>query len=303
MFVLGGLLPLVLLPIAIFALPESIRFLVARGDRPNQVAGLLNRLTGKTDFDGGETFVISEEKLRGFTVGHLFSEGRAVNTVLLWIVFFCGLLVIFFLNSWLPAVLREAGVPLGAALSLAGSLAWSGVASTLVLGPIVNRVRVPGVVSLLFVGTAVFVFGVGLSGASVPLLAVTIIGCGVCVNGAQSFIYVIAAALYPTAIRSTGVGWAVGIGRFGAIVGPVLGGFLLAAQFTPKSLFFSGAVPALIAASRRVHPGTAPARGRGVGPRRGGGDPLTCGPASEKLPSGAPSVSRTRAALAAAPPT
>jgi AAHS family 4-hydroxybenzoate transporter-like MFS transporter len=249
MFVLGGLLPLVLVPIAIFALPESIDFLVVRGDRPKTVASLLNRLGGRAAFDGSETFVISEEKLPGFPVWRLFDKGRAINTVLLWITSFCGLLVIFSLNLWLPAVLREAGVPLGAALRLAALLAWSGVVGIVVLALIAGRLRVPGTIALLFVGTAVFVLGVGLAAASVPLLAVTIICCGVCVNGARSLVYVIAATLYPTAIRSTGVGWAVGLGQFGAVVGPVLGGLLLAAQFTPKELLFSGAVPALIAAS------------------------------------------------------
>ena len=132
------------MPIAIFALPESIHFLVARGDRPNQVAACSIASTGKTEFDGGETFVISEEKPRGFTVGHLFREGRAINTALLWIVFFCGLLMSYSLNSWLPMLLREAGVPLGAALILTGSLTWSGVVGHLVLGPLVDRVSAPG---------------------------------------------------------------------------------------------------------------------------------------------------------------
>jgi AAHS family 4-hydroxybenzoate transporter-like MFS transporter len=248
LFILGGLVPLVLLPIAIFTLPESIRFLVSRGDRANHVAGLLNRLSGKSEFNGAENFVIAEEKLHGFTVRHLFTDGRAVNTILLWITFFCGLLVIYYLNSWLPLVLRANGVPLGAALSLAGSLSWGGIASTLVLGPIVDRIGAPTITTLLYIGAAVFVFAIGLSGNSVPLLAVTIIGAGACVIGGQSFINVMSAVLYPTAIRSTGVGWALGVGRVGAIVGPVVGGILLAAQFTPQNLFFCIAVPALIAA-------------------------------------------------------
>jgi AAHS family 4-hydroxybenzoate transporter-like MFS transporter len=250
LFILGGLLPLVLLPMAIFALPESIRFLVARGGQPARIAALLDRLTGKTEFNGLESFVITEErKLPGFTVQHLFSEGRAVNTILLWITFFCNLLVIYYLNSWLPLVLREAGVPLGSTLSLAGALSWGGIVSTLILGPIVDRVGASGVTTVLYIFAAIFVFAIGLSGNSVPLLAITIIGCGACVIGGQSFINVMSAILYPTAIRSTGVGWALGIGRIGAIVGPVVGGYLLAAHFTPKNLFFCIAVPALIAAS------------------------------------------------------
>jgi AAHS family 4-hydroxybenzoate transporter-like MFS transporter len=248
MFFLGGLLPLILLPIAIMVLPESIRFLVARGGQPTRIASLLNRLTGKREFDGTETFVISEQKLHGFTVRNLLTEGRAFNTALLWITFFCNLLVIYYMNSWLPSVLHEVGVPLGSSLRLAGALSWSGIASTIILGPIVDRYGAAGVVTVLYLFAACLVFGVGLAGASVPLLTLTIVGCGACVIGGQSFINVLSATLYPTSIRSTGVGWALGIGRIGAIVGPVVGGVLLAAHFSPRNLFFTIAVPALIAA-------------------------------------------------------
>jgi AAHS family 4-hydroxybenzoate transporter-like MFS transporter len=70
-----------------------------------------------------------------------------------------------------------------------------------------------------------------------------------CIIGGQSFINVLSAVLYPTSIRSTGVGWALGVGRVGAIVGPVVGGMLLAMHFTPRNLFFTIAVPALISAT------------------------------------------------------
>ncbi len=248
LFVIGGALPLLFLPFAYFALPESIRFLVARARRPDEVARLLRRLTRRDSFKGNENFVIAEEPLHGFTVRHLFTDGRAVNTALLWVVFFCNLLVMYFLSNWLPTTLREAGVPLGTALSLAGVMPWGGIASTLLLGPIVDRLGAPRVVTTLYVGAALFVVIIGSVGGNVPLLWIAVICAGGCIIGGQSFINVMAAVLYPTAIRSTGVGWALGVGRVGAIVGPMIGGVLLAAHFTPKSLFFSIAVPALIAA-------------------------------------------------------
>lgn len=250
LFVLGGLLPLILLPIAIFMLPESIRFLVTHGKRSNHVAALLNRLTNSSAYNGAENFVIAEEKkLTGFTVQYLLRHGRATNTILLWITFFCNLLVIYFLNSWLPSILRDSGVPIPDALRLTGAVSWGGIVSTLLLGPVVDRFSAPRVVTLLYLGAAVFVFAIGLSGNNILLLAVTISLCGACVIGGQSFINVMSAVIYPTAIRSTGVGWALGIGRVGAIIGPVLGGFLLGAHFTPENLFFFSAVPALIAAA------------------------------------------------------
>ncbi|HEY3918242.1 MAG TPA: MFS transporter [Stellaceae bacterium] len=249
LFILGGLVPLILLPIAIFSLPESIRFLVTRGDRPNSVAALLNRFTGTHDFDGSESFsMVEDRKLPGFAVKHLLNEGRALNTSLLWITFFSNLLIIYYLNSWLPLVLRGSGVPLADSLRLGGLVSWGGIASTLILGPVVDRLGAPRVVTVLYVLAAAFIFAIGLSGADVTMLAITITGCGMCVIGGQSFINVMSAILYPTAVRSTGVGWALGVGRVGAIVGPVIGGILLAENFTPRNLFFMIAVPALVAA-------------------------------------------------------
>jgi len=249
LFILGGLLPLILLPIAIFVLPESIRFLVNRGDRPNTVAALLNRLSASRQFNGTETFAMpTDQHLPGFAVKHLLTEGRALNTVLLWITFFCNLLIIYYLASWLPLVLRDSGVPLDDALRLGGVVPWAGIVSTIVLGPIVDRLGAPRVVTVLYVIAAVFVFAIGLSGADVTLLAITITGCGMCVIGGQSFINVLSATIYPTAVRSTGVGWALGVGRVGAIIGPTVGGLLLAANIPARTLFFMIAVPALVAA-------------------------------------------------------
>jgi AAHS family 4-hydroxybenzoate transporter-like MFS transporter len=248
LFILGGVLPLILLPIAIFVLPESIRYLVHRG-RPNMVAALLNRLTGQRQFDGAEAFTMpTDPHLPGFAVKHLLTEGRAFNTVLLWITFFCNLLVIYYLASWLPLVMRDSGVPLDTALRLGSFSSWSGIVSTLVLGPIVDRLGATRVCTVLYVLAAAFVCAIGLSGANVALLAITIIGAGMCVIGGQSFINVLSASIYPTAVRSTGVGWALGVGRVGAIIGPAVGGMLLAAQIPPRTLFFMIAVPALIAA-------------------------------------------------------
>jgi AAHS family 4-hydroxybenzoate transporter-like MFS transporter len=249
LFILGGLLPLILLPVAIYVLPESIRFLVTHDGQPARIAALLNRLSGTAEFNGTETFTIAERSLPGFTVRHLLNQGRAINTVLLWITFFCNLLVIYYLNSWLPTVLTDAGVPLATALRLGGTSAWGGIVSTLILGPVVDRYGAPGIVTALYLFAAFFVFAIGLSGANVVMLAITIAGCGMCVIGGQSFINVLSAVLYPTAIRSTGVGWALGVGRVGAIVGPVLGGILLAEHFRPRNLFFTIAVPALVSAA------------------------------------------------------
>ncbi len=145
-------------------------------------------------------------------------------------------------------MLRDSGVPLDDALRLGGIVPWAGIVSTLALGPVVDRLGATRVVTVLYVLAAGFVFAIGLSGASIALLSITIFGAGMCIIGGQSFINVLSATIYPTAARSTGVGWALGIGRVGAIIGPAVGGMLLGAHIPARTLFFMIAVPALIAA-------------------------------------------------------
>lgn len=249
MFLLAGAVPFLVLPAAIFSLPESIRFLILHAGHPDRVARLMNRLTRTNRFSGAEHFTTVEEKpLKGFPVKHLFLEGRALNTVLLWITFFCNLLVLFALASWLPLVLRDNGVPLAWALRLGGMISWAGVVGTVILAPLVDRLGAPAVVTVLYVLSSCFIFSIGLAGANLPVLLVAVFGCGLCVVSSQGFINVQSAIIYPTAVRSTGVGWALGIGRIGGIVGPVAAGLLLAQHITPQHLFFMIAAPALLAA-------------------------------------------------------
>jgi AAHS family 4-hydroxybenzoate transporter-like MFS transporter len=178
----------------------------------------------------------------------LFAERRAVNTSLIWVAFFCNLLVIYFLNAWLPTVLKQTGVPLETTFRLTGALSWGGVVSILILSPIVDRLGATSVTVWLYIGAALSILGVGLSGSSVPLLALTIVLGGGCITASQSFINIIATGLYPTTIRSTGVAWALGVGRAGTMLGPVLGSVMLKAEFAPATILFSAAIPAAIAA-------------------------------------------------------
>ena len=249
MFLIGGILPLVLLPFASFQLPESIRFLVAHKRDTALVGSLLNRVTRTSEFSGDEEFIIADERtLSGFAAKHLFTEGRGINTALLWITFFCNLLVIYELASWLPIVLRDTGVPLESALRLGGMVPWAGIVGTIVLGPVVDRLGAPPVVAVLYVFAAGLIFAIGLAGADMTMLFLTVTGVGICVISGQSFINVISATIYPSPVRSTGVGWALGVGRVGAIVGPLIGGLLLAAHISSRNLFFTIAAPSLVAA-------------------------------------------------------
>jgi len=123
-----------------------------------------------------------------------------------------------------------------------------GIAGTLLLGRLFDRFSPYAMLALTYLGASAFVVLIGTVGASEALLVATIFGAGFCVVGGQIGANALTAESYPTAIRSTGVGWALGIGRIGSIVGPLVGSMLLSLRWDTRHIFLVGAGPVLIAA-------------------------------------------------------
>jgi AAHS family 4-hydroxybenzoate transporter-like MFS transporter len=247
-FYMGGILPLLLAPALVLWLPESIRFLVQRGGSAARVAAICGRIDGGRAYDAGQRFVIDDKKLDGMPVKHLFREQRGWGTAALWLVFFCNLLLIYFLINWLPSVLREAGLSLDRAIIGTVALNAGGIAGGLALGRLIDRRGPFGVLGGAYLVGALFIVLIGSLDAGVGGLMAVIALTGFCVLGTQFGINALAASYYPTSIRSTGVGWALGIGRIGSIVGPVVGGIVLALDWSIAEIFLVTAVPAVIAA-------------------------------------------------------
>ena len=170
-------------------------------------------------------------------------------TLLFWVMFFMNLLDLYFLQSWLPTVLTDFGIPVERSIYITTLLQIGGVAGALLLGRLMDRLLSFGVLACTYLAAAATIFLVGESGASIPLLVCTVFAAGFCVIGGQTSSNALAAEFYPTAIRSTGVGWALGIGRIGSIVGPLIGGVMLAREVGPQPLFAAAAIPPLIAAA------------------------------------------------------
>jgi MFS transporter, AAHS family, 4-hydroxybenzoate transporter len=246
-FLVGGLVPLLLLPFLFKALPESIRFLAMVGGRDHDVGNLLKRIAPNTSFAGEVKFVVQEPKLAGLPVAHLFAEGRGWVTLLLWIVFFMSLLDLYLLSNWLPTVLNDLGVSVSAAAAIGAMLQVGGVVGTFTLGHFIDRFSFRAL-SLTYFVAAGAVTAIGLVSHSIVLVTIAIFASGFCIVGGQIASNALTATFYPTAIRSTGVGWALGIGRIGSIVGPLVGGAMLAREMGAQPLFAAAAVPALVAA-------------------------------------------------------
>ena len=247
-FWVGGIVPLVLLPILAMSLPESIRLLALREGQNERIATLLARISPRLRFEPQVQFVATEEHPEGFTVRHLFSEGRGLGTVLLWIMFFMNLLDLYFLANWLPTVIHNTGISERLAVITTALLQVGGVVGTLILARLLDRFLPYRILAITYFFAAVFLTAIGSAGSSIALIIPLVFATGFCVVGAQIGANALAALYYPTFIRSTGVGWALGIGRIGSIVGPVVGGILLAQQWSIPRIFLLGALPALIAA-------------------------------------------------------
>ena len=246
-FVAGGVAPFLLLPFAWLLLPESVRFQVARGIEPARASATLRRIAPDPGL-GTAPLVLAEERLRGAPVAELFRAGRGPGTAFLWVAFFMNLLIIFFFVSWLPQLLGQVGLSAEHSIWTAALFNGGGTIGGVVVGYLSDRSEPYRLIVACYVVGAVAIAGIAWSGASLPLLVLTIFVTGCAIPGAQFALNGLAARIYPTPMRSTGVSWGLGIGRIGSIVGPYIGGFLLQLRWTPHDLFLLVTIPALVAA-------------------------------------------------------
>jgi AAHS family 4-hydroxybenzoate transporter-like MFS transporter len=246
-FLVGGIAPLIMVPILVWRLPESARFLAATGQATARVAGLLKLINPSTAFAPGAQFVVREPRLGGVPVLHLFREGRTAATLLLWVVFFMSLLDIYFLALWLPTVLNDLGATVSVAVLIGSMLQIGGVVGTFALGSVIDRFSFRALAVVYLVGVFA-VAAIGQLGHAVIPVSIAIFAAGFCVVGGQIAANALTAGYYPTSVRATGVGWALGIGRVGSIIGPLVAGILIDAKWSTGALFMAAAAAAACAA-------------------------------------------------------
>jgi len=246
-FVAGGAVPLVIVPIAVLLLPESIRFLLARPGGQARATRYLSRIA-----PGGapSTLVADADAVAsGLLVTRLFTDGRAIVTLLIWVVYFTNLLDLYFLNSWLPTIMNDSGIRAETAIRVTALFQVGGCIGAVLLGYTLDRRRTFAVIAVCFVWAAAWIVVTAEAGTSVPLLITAMLAAGVGIIGGQNGSHALSSDYYPTAIRATGVGWALGIGRIGSIVGPLIGGYLLTQAGGARQVLWMACIPALIAAA------------------------------------------------------
>ncbi|MFK0376668.1 MFS transporter [Pandoraea sp. NPDC090278] len=243
---IGGLLPLALVPVLWFTLPESVRFLAIRGGTQAQIAATLKRVAPSLVV-AGQTYSAADDRLPSSPVVQLFHRDYRRGTLLLWLAFFMSLLLLYLLINWLPILAERSGLTLKQASMFAGLLQGGGVLGAIVLGVLIDRFHPYKVVAVAYLLGAASLASLALTESAV-WLAVGIFITGFCVSGSQVCANVIASAYYPTSNRATGVAWALGIGRIGAVAGSFGGALLLAAGWSNAGLFTILAIPAMLAA-------------------------------------------------------
>jgi MFS transporter, AAHS family, 4-hydroxybenzoate transporter len=247
-FLVGGIIPLILIPVLAILLPESIRYLVARRKQPARILTLLRKIEPSVQATESSNFTIRETTSGGVAISELFSHGRLLGTLLLWVSFFANLLLYYFLINWLPLLLQQAGLSLSNAILLTALLNFGGILGTIVFARSLDRTGNSRILVWAFVGCTVFTIVLGYAGANIPVLIGAVFIVGFCANGALNNLSAVAANLYPTNIRATGIGWGLGFGRVGSIAGPMIGSWLLLAKVDLAHLFSIIALPSLFAA-------------------------------------------------------
>ncbi|AEA69184.1 MFS transporter [Pseudomonas brassicacearum] len=239
-------LPLLLLPLILHYLPESIGFLIRQG-RTEQARTLLERLAPGNEIGVEDTLQLNETKGKGASVLELFRNGLGVRTVAIWVAFFCCLLMVYALSSWLPKLMANSGYSLGSSLTFLLALNFGGMAGAILGGWLGDRLNLVKVMIGFFLAAALSISLLGIN-SPMPVLYLLIFIAGATTIGTQILLYAGAAQLYGLHIRSTGLGWASGIGRNGAIVGPLLGGALMGIELPLQLNFMAFAIPGAIAA-------------------------------------------------------
>jgi AAHS family 4-hydroxybenzoate transporter-like MFS transporter len=245
--VLGGILPLALTAALLLWLNESIRFLVLSRAPAARIADLLQRLTPAFRATAGDVYVLPQSRgLSERPTREIFSREFARATILLCLGAFCAQLVIVYVVTWMPLVLASIGMPVTSAILASVAFSVGGIFGAVGLARFIDKDKSYRGLVVTFLLSAVSIAGIGYLAANwYGLLAITFV-TGLLTVGANIVLSAYSATVYPTAIRSTGVGWVIGWGRIGAIAGALFGTALVAAGFPIETAYVIAAIPALI---------------------------------------------------------
>lgn len=241
-----AIIPLLLLPLILYFLPESPAFLL-RSRRDGKMSDILSRIA--------PGYVSEKNAQYNYATGNtsthapllaLFKDGRMLTTLMFWVSFFMCLLMVYALGSWLPKLMNKAGYPMGSSLMFLMVLNIGAIVGAVGGGWLADKFPPRRVLSIFFVIAACSISLLGIKSNTMTLNLLVALA-GATTIGSQILLYAFVAQYYPLRIRSTGIGWASGVGRSGAILGPILGGSLLSMNLPLEFNFYMFAIPGAIA--------------------------------------------------------
>ncbi|RZF30592.1 MFS transporter [Paraburkholderia sp. UYCP14C] len=246
-FVAAGM-PVLLVPLLLRWMPESLPFLVRQGN-VDKLAQVARRVDPRYQPRANDRFVLSRlEQTSKASIGQLFADGRGFSTVMFWIGTFVCLFMVYALSSWLTKLMATAGYSLGSALTFVLVLNFGAMIGAIGGGWLADKLHIKYVLMSMYLLAAV---SIALLGYKMPtaVLFVLVGLAGASTIGTQIVNSAYAGQFYPMAVRSTGIGWALGVGRSGAILAPILIGILVGMGLPLQQNFMAIGLPALIAAA------------------------------------------------------
>ena len=245
---LGGILPLLVLPVLIRQLPESVRFLISRGAPAERIRTILERMIpGSTNphsqFQSSEADATQPDKNAIATV---ISPRYRTGSLMLWGAYFTALFLFYTLGSWLPMLIKDNGFDVVQAAIITALFQAGGTCGSLFSGWLMDRIESHRALSMIYGAGALFTVGMGFSLAHPVLLGGCAMMIGFCIGGANTGMNALSASFYPTEARATGSSWMHGVGRIGAILSALVGAEMLALGWGFATIFAVLAIPALL---------------------------------------------------------
>jgi AAHS family 4-hydroxybenzoate transporter-like MFS transporter len=271
LFLVGGAVPTVLGLVMWRVLPESPRYLCTRPERAAELATLLNRVAGTVVASATSKFSGAITVVERSALAAIFSQGLRGDTLILWLIFFTNVFSIYFFFNWLPTVLASAQLDFTVAVSGSFYFNLGGVVSSLATSALIGRYGSRKVLGVMAVAAVVAVAAIAMSPVvaqgpqhgSIAGLMMAMAIAGGCVNSVQIGMFSVAANVYPTQCRSTGVGWGLAIARFGGIVSSFAGAAFFTMGMRPSQFFFFIAamlvltLMGVVMLHRHIHPAAA----------------------------------------------
>lgn len=234
-----NLVPLILVPFLIIFLPESVRFLVEKG-RYEKAIKILRRMERAAHVEpkewSKESFILPTVQKK-VSVKRLFTSKLAFMTILIWLAYILNHVSLYGVTTWLPTLLTHTGISLVKSYGYTVMDHVGAFFGTLFLGVVLDRFGRKGSLIIAYAAAAVVTWLFGIASGSPVALYVLSACTGFFIIGSLSAQHTVTAEIYPTFVRSTGIGWAIGIGTFGSVCGPLVGGLLQSSGFTFSQYF------------------------------------------------------------------